>query len=141
MPVFCSIHRWWGFCMNDSKAEQELVFSKRPVQWVIVLMISCVILGRMLSREALLRAGMESFGEVESDPSTRESAWLTQVNLNSASARELALLSGVGPVLASRIVADRVSKGAFESVDDLQRIRGIGPGKIAEFRGMAIVTE
>lgn len=127
--------------MNDSKAEQELVFSKRPVQWVIVLMISCVILGRMLSRERLLRAGMESFGEVESDPSTRESAWLTQVNLNSASARELALLSGVGPVLASRIVADRVSKGAFESVDDLQRIRGIGPGKIAEFRGMAIVTE
>ena len=127
--------------MNDSKAEQELVFSKRPVQWVIVLMISCVILGRMLSRERLLRAGMESFGEVESDPSTRESAWLTQVNLNSASARELALLSGVGPVLASRIVADRGSKGAFESVGDLQRIRGIGPGKIAEFRGMAIVTE
>lgn len=53
----------------------------------------------------------------------------------------MALLSGVGPVLASRIVADRSSKGAFESVDDLQRVRGIGPGKMLDIRGMAIVTE
>ena len=127
--------------MNDSKVEHEFVFAKRPVQWVIVIMITCVMLGMMHSREASLRAGVERLGEVESDPGIRDRGWLTQVDLNSASARELALLGGVGTVLAGRIVADRVSKGAFESVDDLQRVRGIGPGKIAEFRGMAIATE
>ena len=127
--------------MNDSKVEHEFVFAKRPVQWVIVIMITCVMLGMMHSREASLLAGVERLGEVESDPGIRDRGWLTQVDLNSASARELALLGGVGTVLAGRIVADRVSKGAFESVDDLQRVRGIGPGKIAEFRGMAIATK
>ena len=127
--------------MDDSTVEHEFVFAKRPVQWVIVITISCVILGMMYSREMSPRTGVESTSPVESTLGIRKSGWLAQVNLNSASARELALLNGVGPVLASRIVADRVSKGAFESVDDLQRIRGIGPGKIAEFRGMAIVTE
>jgi competence ComEA-like helix-hairpin-helix protein len=127
--------------MHDSKVEYEFVFSKRPVQWVIVIAISCVILGMMHSREVSLRAGLKGASVVESSPGIREQDWLAQVNLNSASARELALLSGVGPILASRIVADRVSKGAFESVDDLQRVRGIGPGKMADIRGMAIVTE
>lgn len=127
--------------MDDSTVKHEFVFAKRPVQWVIVITISCVILGMMYSREMSPRTGVESTSPVESTLGIRKSGWLAQVNLNSASARELALLNGVGPVLASRIVADRVSKGAFESVDDLQRVRGIGPGKIADIRGMAIVTE
>ncbi len=127
--------------MDDSTVEHEFVFAKRPVQWVIVITISCVILGMMYSREMSPQAGVESTSPAESNLGIRKSGWLAQVNLNSASARELALLNGVGPVLASRIVADRVSKGAFESVDDLQRVRGIGPGKIADIRGMAIVTE
>ena len=114
--------------MDDSTVEHEFVFAKRPVQWVIVITISCVILGMMYSREMSPRTGVESTSPVESTLGIRKSGWLAQVNLNSASARELALLNGVGPVLASRIVADRVSKGAFESVDDLQRVRGIGPG-------------
>ena len=127
--------------MDDSTVEHEFVFAKRPVQWVIVITISCVILGMMHSREMSPQDGVESTSPVESNLGIRKSGWLAQVNLNSASARELALLNGVGPVLASRIVSDRVSKGAFESVDDLQRVRGIGPGKIADIRGMAIVTE
>jgi len=127
--------------MDDSKVDHELVFARRPVQWVIVVTISCLTLGMMQSREVSLRAGVESASPVESNLGIQERGWLAQVNLNSASARELALLNGVGPVLASRIVADRFSKGAFGSVDDLQRVRGIGPGKIADIRGMAIVTE
>ena len=66
--------------------------------------------------------------------------WIIQINLNSANAPELSLLPGVGPVLAKRIVSDRVSIGSFETVDDLQRVRGIGPRKMAEIREMAIVT-
>ncbi|MAI72629.1 MAG: hypothetical protein CMM01_17215 [Rhodopirellula sp.] len=127
--------------MDESKVEYEFVFAKRPVQWVIVIAVSCVILGMMYSRGLSQRVGVEGGSTVESSPGIREKGWLAQVNLNYSSARELALLNGVGPVLASRIVADRSLKGAFESVDDLQRVRGIGPRKIADIRGMAIVTE
>ena len=68
---------------------------------------------------------------------TRE--WLIEVNVNSANASELSLLPGVGPVLASRIVSDRLVNGRFDRIVDLQRVRGIGPGKLAEIREMAVV--
>jgi competence protein ComEA len=53
------------------------------------------------------------------------------VPINLASAAELERLPGVGPVLAARIVADRVARGRFRDVSDLQRVRGIGPRSAA----------
>jgi competence protein ComEA len=51
------------------------------------------------------------------------------LDLNRASAGELALLPGIGLRLAERIVADRQARGPFRSVQDLERVRGVGPGK------------
>jgi competence protein ComEA len=47
------------------------------------------------------------------------------VNLNTASADELQLLSGVGPAKVRNIVAYR-TKHAFRTVEELVRIKGIG---------------
>ncbi len=132
--------------MDESKDQHEFVFAKRPVQWVILIVISFVILVMMHSRQVSLPVGPEDTSMVvsnllESNLNVGERRWLVEVNLNSANERELALLTGVGPVLASRIVADRSARGTFASVDDLQRVHGIGPRKIADIRGMAIVTE
>jgi DNA uptake protein ComE-like DNA-binding protein len=52
---------------------------------------------------------------------------LIQIDLNGAEARELALLPGVGPVLAKRIAENRDRLGLFDSVDELRRVHGIGP--------------
>ena len=41
-----------------------------------------------------------------------------------------ACLPGIGPVLAERIVADRHKNGAFGTLEALQRVPGIGPGKL-----------
>jgi competence ComEA-like helix-hairpin-helix protein len=49
------------------------------------------------------------------------------LDLNTADAEALHQLPGVGPVLASRIVAYRRANGAFGSVDELRAVRGIGP--------------
>lgn len=54
-----------------------------------------------------------------------------RVDVNHAAAPELELLPGVGPVLAARIIEDRAAHGPFRSIDDLQRVRGIG-AKTAE---------
>mgnify|MGYP002631258613 CR=1 FL=1 len=93
------------------------------------------------ARSEGMRRGGAGIDVLEMRLGTRQRRWLAQVNLNSANALELALLPGVGPVLASRIVEDRVSRGVFESVDDLQRVRGIGSGKLAGIREMAVVTK
>jgi len=51
----------------------------------------------------------------------------TPLDLNRATAAELERLPGIGPALASRIVAHRDSAGGWRSIEELQQVRGIGP--------------
>lgn len=48
------------------------------------------------------------------------------VNVNSATAAELAFLPGVGPALAGRIVEHRQKNGNFKAAEDLMLVKGIG---------------
>ena len=57
-------------------------------------------------------------------------------DVNSAPASELSLLPGIGYELADRIVEDRETLGPYQSIDDLQRVRGIGPKTIAQIKSM-----
>ena len=60
-----------------------------------------------------------------------------RVDVNSAGAEELALLPGVGPGIAGRIVADRTERGPFASVDELRRVKGIGAATLERVRPFA----
>jgi competence ComEA-like helix-hairpin-helix protein len=55
------------------------------------------------------------------------------IDLNAASAQELEALPRVGPALAKRIVERRQHAGAFQSLDDLRHVRGIGPATLRSF--------
>jgi competence protein ComEA len=48
------------------------------------------------------------------------------VNINTADARELALLPRVGAIVAQRILDFREENGEFRSIDDLMLVEGIG---------------
>lgn len=61
------------------------------------------------------------------------------INLNSADEAELVALPGIGPVLASRIVAHRQEHGPFRSVEQLDDVQGIGLRNIDEFRHLVTV--
>jgi competence protein ComEA len=54
------------------------------------------------------------------------------IDLNSATAEQLDGLPGVGPTLASRIVAYRDANGPFGSAEDLAQVDGVGPALIAK---------
>jgi len=56
------------------------------------------------------------------------------VDISRATAAGLERLPGVGPARARRIIAHRDSAGAFDSVDQLDRVRGIGPALLAKLR-------
>ena len=62
-----------------------------------------------------------------------------RLDLNEANAADLELLPGIGPSLALRIVRDRLAQGAFGAVDDLLRVRGIGPATLAKLRPLLYV--
>jgi competence protein ComEA len=61
------------------------------------------------------------------------------VDLNRATTVELETLPGVGPTIATTIVDDRAQHGPYASVDDLLRVRGIGPAKLEAIRPLVTV--
>lgn len=56
------------------------------------------------------------------------------VDPNTAPAEVLAHVPGLSAALAREIVRDRAASGPYASVDDLDRVRGIGPKRLAQAR-------
>lgn len=87
-------------------------------------------------------ASSPAFSSSSREPSARKaasSASREPVAINTATQAELERLPGIGPSLAAKIVADRAAKGPFRSVDDLDRVAGIGPATVERLRPMAVL--
>lgn len=69
------------------------------------------------------------------------------VNINTATQAELETLEGVGPVKAKAIVDYRKKNGAFKSIDELEKVDGIGAITLGNIRkdvttsGKTTITE
>ncbi|MEZ6058312.1 MAG: helix-hairpin-helix domain-containing protein [Planctomycetaceae bacterium] len=57
-----------------------------------------------------------------------------QIEINTATWVEWMQLEGIGDQLARRIVEDRELNGPFTSIEDLDRVKGIGPKTLANIR-------
>ena len=60
------------------------------------------------------------------------------LDLNTATAEQLDALPGIGPVTAQKILDYRQTHGAFHSVAELEGVPGIGPGRLAQLKGLVI---
>lgn len=58
-------------------------------------------------------------------------------SINSSPASQLEELPAIGPATAAAIVEDRERNGPFASVEDLDRVPGVGPGTVAQLQGVA----
>lgn len=68
-------------------------------------------------------------------------AALAAVNVNTASADELAGLPGIGQTKAEAIVDEREANGDYASLDELSRVSGIGEKTVEKLRSEATVGE
>ena len=75
---------------------------------------------------------------VESKPRPASAAVAT-VNLNSATAKELEALPGIGKSTAGNIVAYRTEKGKFKTVDELLKVKGVGDKTLEKIRNLVAV--
>jgi competence protein ComEA len=57
-----------------------------------------------------------------------------QLDVNQADWPEFSVLPGIGETLARRIVESRRAAGPFAQIDQLQRVRGIGPKTLEQIR-------
>ena len=56
------------------------------------------------------------------------------IMINRATSKDFESLDGIGPVLASRIIAYRKTNGPFTAIEDLLKVPGIGQSKFDQFK-------
>ena len=67
-------------------------------------------------------------------------AALAAVNINTATKDELVTLKGVGEKRAQAIIDYRTKNGPFKTVDDLEKVPGIGPGLMKQIKSQVAVS-
>ncbi len=88
--------------------------------------------GAAALRRGSAAAGRETAGSGRAQPDSDASG--DMVNINTADAAQLTKLKGIGPAMAQRILEYREENGAFQSPEELQRVRGIGKAKFAKLK-------
>lgn len=64
---------------------------------------------------------------------------LGRLNINLAGVEELDSLPGIGPAKARAIVEDRSRNGRFQTVEELTRVKGIGPKMLEKIKNSIVV--
>ncbi|WP_276620768.1 helix-hairpin-helix domain-containing protein [Syntrophomonas wolfei] len=107
----------------EDKADLRLIDMARP----LVDGESIVVPGE--GELAVEVAGMQTTSQLRvSSPAPPGGS--AKVNINKAPASELAdKLNGIGPALSQRIVDYREANGAFEKIEDIKNVSGIGEKK------------
>lgn len=82
--------------------------------------------------EALSMRQVEVSPQHRPQSSTSTVADAGYVNINRGLEDDLRRLPGIGPVLAERIIRHRREHGDFESIRDIQNVKGIGAKKFAQ---------
>jgi competence protein ComEA len=63
------------------------------------------------------------------------------VNINSAEQAELEKLPGIGPALAARIIEYRQQNGGFQTIEDIQKVSGIGPATFTQLKDKICIED
>lgn len=57
-----------------------------------------------------------------------------KININTANSQELDKITGVGPVIAQRIIDYRDKNGPFQKIEDIKKVNGIGDIKFEKMK-------
>ncbi len=92
---------------------------------------ACLALGALVAL-ALLAAPATAYSAATEEKAAR-------LNINAASADDLATLPGIGPSYAKRIIEYREKNGPFKRVEDLLNVQGIGEKTLERIRDRVMV--
>ena len=112
-------------------------------EWVLLdltLLFLCLISGLFLRDRAIM--AVPAFVEIGlTAPMKVPSPDLPRLNLNTASAEELAALPGIDGVLAQHILEYLEANGPLGTVEELTNVSGIDFGNLIALEGLVTVEE
>lgn len=94
--------------------------------------------GAWLALSALVAIAVLAVPATAFGAATEEKA--SRVNVNTATAEEIASLPGIGPSYAKRIVEYREKNGPFKRVEDLLNVQGIGEKTLDKIRDKVVAS-
>lgn len=137
-PLPANVHYPW----LDPQAQAQILLLDQTTKNASFKISNATSIALMSSTEMLVEQLQEELSACtpQSPRRTREhrsSRELVLINLNSSSRRELENLPRIGPAMAERIIAAR----PFESIDELENVRGIGSATMRRLRPLIRVGE
>lgn len=124
---------------GESPKTQQTLFDETPKSWLWLTKHDQKFVGvfvavfLMLSGYHWATLGGWGMRPIEIDR-LPERQYDFRIDINSASWVEWTQIEGIGEATANKIIADRESNGAFKSIDDLLRVKGIGPKTLEKMR-------
>jgi competence protein ComEA len=74
-------------------------------------------------------------------PPSKSAAPAAVVNLNTATAAQIATLPGIGEKAAQRIIEYREKNGGFKKPEELMNVKGIGEKSFLKLKALITVTD
>ncbi len=106
---------------------------KKPGHMILIMITGLfiavmvgILIGRQISNDEVRLFGNGAANSVHTQPSQTESTQAGKLNINFATAKELAMLPGIGDTYAKRIVEYREYNGPFLTIEDILNVKGIG---------------
>ena len=137
----------FGFTRSEVKVVLLLVgglLAGLLIRWIIPDRFAAVPPVDYSASDRLFASRSSAPASSAAQPSATRPALRTQspahhaIDLNTATKAELMLLPGIGPAYAERIILSREDQGPFERVEDLDRVKGIGPKTIERLRPFVV---
>lgn len=106
-------------------------------QTLVLISIALVMIGailvfvavkspRVYDEPSTTEASQSVSAEVSNAENSMTEEFIYPINLNTATADELTMIKGIGEAKANSIIAYREEHGAFNSVEELKEVDGIG---------------
>ena len=113
---------------------------KRQQNWLNFILFYCLVLLLILISLMVWENKMFTHALMTEDITRLPEASETYlINLNTATAEQLQELPRIGPVLAGEIIAYRETNGSFSSIEELLKVKGIGPATFEDLSALITV--
>ncbi len=112
-------------------------FARYKPQITICALVVLVLAGGAYYSSRASESSPQTVYSTSLDEAKNEAQTPLLVNINTAEAKDLDELPGVGPSTAENIIEHRRYSGKFKSVDELEDVKGIGPKTLEKIKPFA----